>query len=60
VVKIDSLARHRKVGVFHCSGDVDMSYYDFAVLYARKHGYSEDFCKRIGVAPPLFTSLDPH
>jgi hypothetical protein len=42
-----------------------MSYYDFAVLYARKHGYSEDlvkedFCKRIGVAPPLFTSLDPH
>ena len=65
ILKIDSLARHRKVGVFHCSGDLDMSYYDFAVLYARRRGYSEDlikedFCKRVGVVPPLFTSLDPH
>ena len=62
ILKIDSLARYRKVGVFHCSGDVDISYYDFAILYARKHGYSEDLvkggsCKRIGMAPPLFTSL---
>jgi len=50
------------VGIFHCSGDVDMSYYDFAIEYVKRLGYPENLvnkesCKSIVLKPPLFTSL---
>jgi len=65
VLKIDSLAKSKVVGIFHCSGGVDMSYYDYAIQYVKRFGYSENLvnkesCKSIGLKPPLFTSLSPH
>jgi len=62
IVKIDFLAKERAIGVFHCSGDTDISYYDFAIEYVKELGYSkelvkEDFCKTKGVTPVRFTSL---
>jgi dTDP-4-dehydrorhamnose reductase len=62
VLKIDYLARNRKKGIFHCSGDADISYYNFAVKYANQLGYSSDkveasYCKTKGILPPNFTSL---
>jgi dTDP-4-dehydrorhamnose reductase len=60
--KIDFLAKERVIGIFHCSSDEDISYYDFAIEYARELGYSKDlvkegFCKKKGVVPVRFTSL---
>lgn len=62
IVKIDFLAKERAIGVFHCSGDTDISYYDFAIEYVKELGFSkelvkEDFCKTKGVTPVRFTSL---
>jgi dTDP-4-dehydrorhamnose reductase len=62
IEKIDFLAKNRVSGIFHCSGDEDISYHDFAVKYAKELGYSEelveeDFCEKKGIIPMQFTSL---
>ncbi|MBT5399998.1 sugar nucleotide-binding protein [bacterium] len=60
--KIDFLTKKKLVGIYHCSGCEDISYYDFAIKYVEELGYSkelvkEDFCKKKGIIPVRFTSL---
>ena len=47
------------IGIFHCSGGEDISYYDFASKYVKSLGYSEGLvnavlCKKEGAR---YTSL---
>ena len=64
VSKIDDLVRKRINGIYHCSCDVDISYYDYAVDFAQQYGFSKnlvqkDSCKNnsISFAVPNYTSL---
>jgi len=41
VEKINTLVVDKKNGIYHCSGGKDISYYDYAVNYAKRHGFSE-------------------
>jgi dTDP-4-dehydrorhamnose reductase len=66
VLKIDDLVRKRINGIYHCSCDVDISYYDYAVNFAQQYGFSKDLVlkdsyknKNFPFATPKFTSLSP-
>ena len=46
VHRIDSLIRGQKNGLYHYSGNDDISYYDFAKQYAKQLKFSEDLVQK--------------
>jgi len=46
VQKIDRLIKDRTRGIYQLSGENDISYYDFALEFAKKNGYSPDLVKK--------------
>ena len=61
VSKIDSIAKRKQTGIFHCSGHVDISYYNFAIQYAKDNKFKESLVneslEKTSINIPLFTSL---
>lgn len=60
VARIDKLVHKRETGIFHLSGESDISYYEFAKKFALNLNCNIDLVKavQVGRHPSQFTSLD--
>ena len=64
IKKIDLLVRKRASGIFQLSGRNDISYYEYAKVFAKENGFSSklvktDSCKdKLQFIHPKFTSLE--
>ena len=63
VEKIDYLIENKRTGVYQLSGEYDISYYDYALEFAKDNGYPSDLVKKdswkrkLEFRPPLHTSM---
>jgi len=62
--KIDNIIKNKSNGVFQCASDQDISYYDFAMKFAKEKGFSSKNIKRVSCknrdilfSIPKYTSL---
>ncbi len=64
ILKINDLMKNKINGIYQCSGDRDISYYDYAVDFAQQHGFSQNLVQRdsyknngVSFFSPPYTSL---
>ncbi len=64
ILQINYLMKNKINGIFHCSGNRDISYYNYACEYAKQHSFSENLVEmasyrdsKILPPPPSCTSL---
>ena len=63
IEKLDLLVRKKAEGIYQLSAENDISYYEFALEFAKKYGYSSELVKKdswrgkLKFEPPKYTSI---